>query len=102
MRALIVGEIQSLGHTIQVESPATTLIGRFHLMATTPAPASGSGEVAPVSAEVREHAEQQVAWALQTVEDGSELQSVVNTLAYILETAGNNRVGIDPSKDSSD
>ncbi len=57
-------------------------------LARVAAPASGSGEVAPVSAEVREHAEQQVAWALQTVEDGSELQSVVNTLAYILETAG--------------
>ena len=37
---------------------------------------------------LQDHARNQAAWAMETVADESELQSVVNTLAYLLEDAG--------------
>jgi hypothetical protein len=39
-------------------------------------------------ADIQEHVRRQAAWAMETVTDESELQSVVNTLAYLLEAAG--------------
>lgn len=44
-------------------------------------------ETYSVSVELQQHARAQAAWAMETVKDESELQSVVNTLAYLLEDA---------------
>lgn len=41
-----------------------------------------------IPAEVQDHVRSRVSWALETVSDESELQTVVNTLAHLLETAG--------------
>ncbi len=57
-------------------------------LATTPAQDADSEDSDFVPAEMQQHARDQIAWALETVDDQSELQSVVNALAYILEMAG--------------
>jgi len=57
-------------------------------LATTSEDSSDTQDAESVPPEMQQHARDQIAWALETVNDESELQSVVNALAYILEMAG--------------
>ena len=50
--------------------------------------AAGLEDEAELPAGVQEHVRQRAAWAVETVTDESELQTVVNTLAYLFEVAG--------------
>ena len=45
-------------------------------------------EEVEIPASLQDHVRARTAWAIETVTDESELQTVVNTLAYLLESAG--------------
>ena len=92
-RAGLIAAWQSAAHSIESNDSLTVddrLAGTLALvdLDRIMVPASDSAETGPASAEIQEHVRQQVSWALEAVHDGSELQSVVNTLAHILESAG--------------
>lgn len=70
--------------SLSVDDRLSATVLRIDLVQLT---AHSEAEEVPVPASLQEHVRERVDWALETVTDESELQTVVNTLAYMLEKA---------------
>ena len=69
---------------LPIDDQLSATLLKLNLVKLTAHPDAAEVEV---PAELQDHVRSRVAWAVETVTDESELQTVVNTLAYMLEGA---------------